>query len=55
MTEVYLDSSAFVKLATDESESAVLRAFLAGDNPTGVELRLVASDLTDTESVRAAT
>jgi uncharacterized protein len=55
VTEVYLDSSAFVRLATDESESAVLRTFLAGDNPTGVELRLVASDLTYTESVRAAT
>lgn len=51
---MYLDSSAFVKLATDEVESAALRSFLVGDNPTGGKLRLVASDLTYTESVRAA-
>lgn len=54
MTEVYLDSSAFVKLVTDEAESGALRDFLAGDNPSGEKLRLVASDLTFTESVRAA-
>jgi uncharacterized protein len=54
VTEVYLDSSALVKLAIDESESAALRAFLAGDNPSGSELRVFASDLTYAESVRVA-
>ena len=51
---MYLDSSAFVKLVTDEAESAALMNFLFADNPTGGELRVVASDLTYTESVRAA-
>ena len=54
MTAAYLDSSAFVKLVTDEAESPALRDFLAGGNPSGEKLRLVASDLTYAESVRAA-
>jgi predicted nucleic acid-binding protein len=54
VTEVYLDSSAFVKLVTNEPESAALSAFLIADNPSGDKLRLVASDLTYAESVRAA-
>ena len=48
MSAVYLDSSAFVKLIVEETESTALRTFLAG----GAERR-VSSALIRTESLRA--
>lgn len=48
MSAVYLDSSAFVKLAVEEAGTAALRAFLAGR-----DARRVSSALLRTESLRA--
>lgn len=48
MSAVYLDSSAFVKLAVEEPETAALRAFLAAR-----DARRVSSALLRTESLRA--
>ena len=48
MTALYLDSSAFVKLIVDETESAALRAHLASR-----DARRVSSALLRTESLRA--
>lgn len=48
MTARYLDSSAFVKLVVDETESKALRAYL--DQGTG---RFIASALLRTEALRA--
>ena len=48
MRAVYLDSSAFVKLIVEETESAALRTFLAGSKG-----RRVSSALIRTESLRA--
>lgn len=48
MSALYLDSSAFVKLAVEEAETAALRAFLA--DRVG---RRVSSALLRTESLRA--
>ena len=48
MSALYLDSSAFVKLAVEEPETAALRAFLADR-----ALRRVSSALLRTESLRA--
>ncbi len=48
MSAVYLDSSAFVKLAVEEPETAALRAYLAGQDD-----RRVSSALLRTESLRA--
>jgi predicted nucleic acid-binding protein len=48
VSAVYLDSSAFVKLAVEESETAALRAFLAARGG-----RRVSSALLRTESLRA--
>lgn len=53
MNQVYLDSSAIVKLALWEEETDALVAFIAGSNPTGEPLRLVSSDLSRTETLRA--
>lgn len=49
MTALYLDSSAFVKLAVEEPETAILRAFVAGRGAS----RRVSSALLRTESLRA--
>ena len=48
MSAVYLDSSAFVKLVVEETESAAVRAFLANR-----DARRVSSALLRTESLRA--
>ena len=48
MTALYLDSSAFVKLAVEEPETAALRAFLANRGD-----RRVSSALLRTEALRA--
>ena len=48
MSALYLDSSAFVKLVVEETESAAIRAFLAGH-----DARRVSSALLRTESLRA--
>lgn len=48
MSALYLDSSAFVKLVVEETESAALRAFL-----TSRDARRVSSALLRTESLRA--
>lgn len=48
MSAVYLDSSAFVRLAVEEPETAALRAFLAAR-----DARRVSSALLRTESLRA--
>ena len=48
MIALYLDSSAFVKLAVEEPETAVLRGFLANR-----EHRRVSSALLRTEALRA--
>ena len=48
MNAVYLDSSAFVKLVVEETESAALRAYLASHGA-----RRVSSALLRTESLRA--
>ena len=48
MSALYLDSSAFVKLAVEEPETAVLRGFLANR-----EQRRVSSALLRTEALRA--
>ena len=48
MSALYLDSSAFVKLAVEESETAALRQFLAER-----ALRRVSSALLRTEALRA--
>ena len=48
MSALYLDSSAFVKLAVEEEDTAALRAFL-GDRPS----RRVSSALLRTEALRA--
>jgi predicted nucleic acid-binding protein len=49
VTALYLDSSAFVKLAVEEPETATLRAYVAGRG----ESRRVSSALLRTESLRA--
>lgn len=48
MSAVYLDSSAFVKLAVEEAETLALRQFLAGR-----DARRVSSALLRTEALRA--
>jgi len=48
VSALYLDSSAFVKLVVEESESAVLRTFVANGGA-----RRVSSALLRTESLRA--
>lgn len=48
MSAVYLDSSAFVKLVIEETESAAVRTFLANR-----DARRVSSALLRTESLRA--
>ena len=48
MSAIYLDSSAFVKVVVQESESAALRAFLAATHA-----RRVSSALLRTEALRA--
>jgi predicted nucleic acid-binding protein len=48
LSAVYLDSSAFVKLVVEETESAAVRAFLANR-----DARRVSSALLRTESLRA--
>ncbi len=48
MSAVYLDSSAFVKLVVEETESAAARAYLADHG-----VRRVSSALLRTESLRA--
>lgn len=48
MSALYLDSSAFVKLAVEEPETAALRGFLANR-----EHRRVSSSLLRTEALRA--
>ncbi len=48
MSAVYLDSSAFVKLIVEETESAAVRTFLANR-----DARRVSSALLRTESLRA--
>jgi uncharacterized protein len=49
LSAVYLDSSAFVKLVVEETESAAVRTFLANR-----DARRVSSALLRTESLRAA-
>jgi predicted nucleic acid-binding protein len=53
MTQIYLDSSAVVKLALAEPESKELGDFLRKENPVRDPLRLVSSDLTRTETLLA--
>ena len=53
MTQIYLDSSAVVKLALAEPESQELADFLRHNNHEGTPLRLVSSDLTRTETLLA--
>ncbi len=48
MSALYLDSSAFIKLVVEETESAAVRAFLANHGA-----RRVSSALLRTESLRA--
>ena len=48
MSAIYLDSSAFVKLVIEETESAAARTFLAGR-----DARRVSSALLRTEALRA--
>ena len=48
MSALYLDSSAFVKLVVEESESTALRSYLAGH-----DARRVSSALLRTEALRA--
>ncbi|MEX1169343.1 MAG: type II toxin-antitoxin system VapC family toxin [Chloroflexota bacterium] len=48
MSAVYLDSSAFVKVVVEETETAALRAFLSSNNA-----RRVSSALLRTEALRA--
>ena len=54
MTTLYFDSSAVLKLITEEQESAALRDFIEGDNPWSSPLSLVSSRLAHIEVWRAA-
>jgi predicted nucleic acid-binding protein len=51
---LYIDSSALMKLVTPEDESDSLREFLAGANPWSTAVSLLSSQLAKTEIFRAS-
>jgi predicted nucleic acid-binding protein len=51
---LYIDSSALMKLVTPENESDSLKNFLAGANPRSTAVRLLSSQLAKTETFRAS-
>jgi predicted nucleic acid-binding protein len=51
---LYIDSSALMKLVTPEDESDSLKNFLAGANPRSTAVRLLSSQLAKTEIFRAS-
>ena len=51
---LYIDSSALMKLVTPEDESDSLREFLAGANPWSTAVGLLSSQLAKTEIFRAS-
>jgi len=51
---LYIDSSAVMKLVTEETESQELQRVIAGDNPWGDSIKLTSSTLTKVEVIRAS-
>jgi hypothetical protein len=54
MKALYIDSSAAMKLVTEETESQELQRFIAGKNPWGDSIQLLSSTLTKVGVIRAS-